>query len=217
MKTEVTRPLKLLWQAFSEVPGWPDAPLPARLRRLWPLVVPLAACIVIVVWVHGVREPFRVSVRAARAELQWLEQENEALRATLSEQTATEVNRQAAEARASLLDGPPALEARLATFAPQARARGWEASSQVYGLAEDTGPNPAAQPFAFIPARVRLEPRPGNPDRFNSLLEVLGTLAALPGRVEMTRVAVRSDAEGIPFVEVNLRAACRPPDEKTAQ
>lgn len=218
MKTEVSRPLATFWQALSEVPGWPDAPLGVRLRRLWPLALPLAGCAGLAIWMFLVREPLRREVRAAHAELTGLEEEAEQLRQALSDQTATDVATQAAAARALLLDSPAALQERLQAFTIGARTAGWEATYQTYGLAEDESAAGEGALFVFAPARVHLEPRQDNADRFNSLVATLQALAAMPGRVEITRVTVRADQPGVPVVDVNLRAACRPPaHEKAAQ
>lgn len=218
MKTEVSRPLATFWQALSEVPGWPDAPMGVRLRRLWPLVLPLMGCAALVAWTVFVREPVRREVRAAHAELVALEDETEQLRQALSDQTATDVTAQAASARSLLLETPSALQERLQAFAVKARTAGWEATFQTYGLAEDESVAGEGAPFVFAPARVHLEPRPDNSDRFSSLVATLQALAAVPGRIEITRMTVRADQPGVPVVDVNLRAACRPPaHEKIAE
>ncbi|MBE2215438.1 MAG: hypothetical protein IAE82_16305 [Opitutaceae bacterium] len=217
MKTEVSRPIATFWQALSEVPGWPDAPLTVRLRRLWPLVLPLVGCVALVAWTGLVREPARRETRAAHAELLALEQETEELRQTLSDQTAAELAAQAAAAQALLMDSPTALQDRLKAYAVQAREAGWEATFQIYGLAEDDAAAGEGARFVFVPARVRLEPRTDSADRFATLVATLGRLASLPGRIEITRVTVRADRPGVPVVEVNLRAACRPAHEKAAE
>jgi len=160
----------------------------------------------------------RARVRAAHAELLALESETAQLRQSLSEQAAEEISRQAAEARALLLASPAALEESLAAFLPQAREAGWEASWQTYGLSEDESSGPSGpDSLLFAPARVRLEPRAENTDRLTSLVATLDRLSNLPGRVEITRITIRTQPSGLPIAEVNLRAACRPADEKTAQ
>lgn len=218
MKTEATRPLAALWVALSEVPGWPDAPLRVRLRRLWPLALPLVGCLVLLVWTGLVREPLRRDVRAAHAGVLALEEETEQLRQSLSEQTAADLTTAAASARAQLLESPAVLQDRLQAFVTAARAAGWEATFQTYGLADDGTAAADGSLLVFAPARVRLVPLAGNSDCFTSLVATLARLAATPGRVEITRASVRSEAPGVPVVEVNLRAACRPPsDEKAAE
>jgi len=211
LKTEVSRPLATLWQALSEVPGWPDAPARVRLRRLWPLVLPLAGCLILAVWSGLIREPHRNGVRAAHAGLLTLEEETEVLRQTLSEQTATELTAAANAARALLLESPAVLQERLQAFIGDARAAGWNATFQIYAQADDGPSAEGDAPFILTPARVHLEPREGNADRYTSLVATLARLAALPGRIEITRVSVRADQPGVPVVDVNLRAACRVP------
>jgi len=217
LKTDVARPITGFWQALSEVPGWPDAPLGVRLRRLWPLALPVAGCAVLAFWTMFVREPMRDQVRAAHAELVALEAETDLLRQTLSEQTAADVTQQAAAARAQLLESPAVLEERLLAFVQRARTAGWEATYQIYGLTEkDTAGDPGTH-VLFAPARVHLEPRADNHDRFNSLLTSLTALAAIPGRVEMTRLVIRADQPGVSVVDVNIRAGCLPAHEKAAE
>lgn len=217
MKTDVSRPFHAFWQALSEVPGWPDAPIGVRLRRIWPLALPLAACAALVVWTEFVREPLRRSARAAVAELILIEEQIEQLRQTFSDQSAADVIAQATAAQTLLLASPADLQERLQAFAVQARAAEWSATFQTYGLADDEAAGAAAAYLAFAPARVHLVPGSENADRFNSLIATLTSLAAMPGRIEITRVAIRADPSGVPLVEVNLRAACRSTHEKTAE
>lgn len=205
------------WQALSEVPGWPDAPVSVRLRRMWPLALPLAACIALVIWTEFVREPSRRVARDARAELIVIEEEIDQLRQALSDQMAADVTAQAESADSLLLASPVDLQERLKAFAVQARTLGWEATFQTYGLADDEAGAGDVSHFVYSPARVHLEPRAENADRFNSLIATLTSLAATPGRVEITRVAIRADLPGVPVVDVNLRAACRPAHEKAAE
>lgn len=218
MKTDLMRPISSCWNALSEVPGWPDAPFGARLRRLWPLLLPLLGCIGIIAWVYGVREPMRARQRAAHAAVLALEQETANLRQASSDQTAEETTARAAAALGQLLDSPAVLEDRLAALVPATKAAGWDATYQVYGVAEEAASmGDGAAPYTFAPARMRLEPRAGNIDRFSSLIHVLNELASLPGQVEITRVSIRTNATGVPVAEVNIRAACRPTDEKAPQ
>lgn len=217
MKTEVSRPISGVWQALSEVPGWPDAPLVVRLRRMWPLALPLFSCVALVVWTSFVREPLRQAVRTANAEMLTLEQEAEQLRQALSDQTAVEITGRAAAARAQLLESPAVLQERLQAYAIQARSAGWEVTFQTYGLSEDGSAAGETAQLVYAPARVHLEPRAENTDRFNTLIGTLAGLAATPGRVEITRVSIRADLPGVPVVDVNIRAACRPTHEKAAE
>lgn len=216
MKTEVSRPLHTFWQALSEVPGWPDAPLTARLRRLLPLAVPVIASLAILAWTHLLREPHRQTVRAAQSELLSLEEEIVVLRQDCSEQLAAETVARAASARAQLLDSPAALTPRLEALAIQTRQLGWEMATQVYGVVEEDGASGLSL-MAHVPGRVNLTPRPDNTDPFNSLITALDRLTGPAGLLEITRVSIRADVPGVALAEVNIRAACRPVHEEAPQ
>ena len=206
------RPLASFWQAISEVPGWPDAPLGVRLRRLWPLVLPLAVCIVLASWIYLVREPHRAEVRADHAHLVALEDEVALLQQACSELLATELAERSTAAQERLLAGPADVQARLDTFAGRARATGWKVTAQVYGsvdmdtVAEET--TPAA--VMHVPARVRLEPRPGHADAFNSMFGLIRSLSGDAIGLDITALIIRADQPGVPVAEINLRASCRP-------
>lgn len=209
-KNNLAQPLAAFWQAISEVPGWPDAPLPVRLRRMWPLVVPLLVCSALAIWVWGMREPWRADVRARHAAALSLEEELTQLQQACSEQQAEELGERAASAQARLLESPSVVESRLEGFVGRARATGWKVSAQVYGSTDTAEGGEAMRPLVHVPARLRLEPRPGNPDPFNSLMGLLRVLLADDARFEITALSLQSDQPGTLVAELNVRAACRP-------
>lgn len=209
MKTEVPRPFASFWQAISEVPGWPDAPLRLRLRRMWPLVIPVVACAALAAWTWGMREPHRDEVRARHVGVLALEEEVAQLQQACSDQVAAELAAQADAARERLLGSPDDIQARLDLIVSRARSSGWKATAQVYGGSE-VDAEAASRAVTYIPARLRLEPRAGNPNAFNALMALLRSIVADEARFEITLLAIRAEQPGVLVTEVNLRAACRP-------
>ncbi len=208
MKTSLPAPFASLWQAISEVPGWPDAPLVVRLRRMWPLILPVLAGSAIAAWTWGVREPHRAEERMRHAAALALEQDVTDLQQACSEQTAADVAARASAAHERLLEGPAIVQERLDAIVNRARSSGWKATAQVYGVAEN-GVEGTSRAMVHVPARLRLEPRAGNPNAFNALMALLRTIVADEARFEMTLLSIRVEQPGVLVAEVNLRAACR--------
>jgi hypothetical protein len=215
MTNDSLRLLTGLWHVLSEVPGWPDAPRWMRVRRLLPALVPALGASALIGWNTAIREPARNTEQAAHAHLFALESDLADLRSRWSEQQASDLATRATEVGALLLDQPAAATPWLGALAEAARSRGWDASIQVYDLPDaSTG---AAGGIVFVSALARLQPTAPLAEPLRAILGLLEQFSSSGKRIDLTRMVVRADEPGRPSLEINLRVASRPPDEKTAQ
>lgn len=212
MPTRLRTSLRGLWLTLSDVPGWPDAPLPMRLRRLAPILVALAGIIGLLVWQYGWRRPEMRAVRAAHAPLVALEEEIASLARQWSDQQATELAARARAADAMLLASPADVPAFLRHLREEFLELGWDAVFQAY----DTFGVEAGADVQFVTAQARLTPTDQNARPFPSLLHVIDRFSAGTERIDLTRLGIRADEPGRLEVEVNLRIACRVDDEETS-
>jgi hypothetical protein len=214
LKTNLGRAVANVWLVLSEVPGWPDAPLGIRLRRVAPILVALVAAFILVGWKFGWREPELQEIRVLHSSVVALEEEVAALGMECSDQRAAEVAEQARAAMDSMLASHDEVTVQLRQLREQMRALGWDAVFQAYdaSMAEARG----AAGVEFASARGRLVPITGNPAPFRTLLGVFDQISAGPKRIDLIRLGVRADEPGKLEVELNLRIACRAPHEKTS-
>lgn len=205
--------LKVGWVVLTEVPGWPDAPLRARIARALPIVFPVVGIIGVLVWQFGVYDPGVRDQRARMQPLVELDRDVSTLRVTSSDRQLAEISVKAESASHLLLDTPKDLPGVLRELKKDAKERGWDASFQ----ASDTSDEPAADEaqITFLPVRGKLKPDPSNADPFASFLAVLEHLSATNKRIELTRVAIRADESRWQAVEIALRLACPATHEKT--
>jgi hypothetical protein len=198
------------WHILTEVPGWPDAPRQLRLRRLLPVVVPVAAMLLLLLWNQLWAHPRIQSVRTAYRPLLALEREVADLQLAGSDAKATEAASRAAEAERMLLPEPKQIGPVLNEFTRVALASGWEATFQAL-------PTPAASRSAdttmiFVSARGKLVPSADNTHAFASLLAFLTQFSPPNRSVDLTRLAIRADEQGRQTAEVFLRVGCRLPE-----
>jgi hypothetical protein len=198
------------WHILTEVPGWPDAPRRLRVRRLLPIVAPVAAIMLLLVWNLAWTHPRIQSARTAFQPLVALEQEVADLRFAGSDDKATEAAARAAEAGRMLLPEPKQIVPVLGEFTRAALASGWEATFQAL-------PAPAAShssdtPMSFVTVRGKLVPAAGNAQAFTSLLGFLGQFSPANRLVDLTRLSIRADEQGRQSAEVFLRVGCRIPE-----
>jgi hypothetical protein len=214
LKTDFLRFFVRIWLVLSEVPGWPDAPLGVRLRRVAPILVAAVGFAGLATWKYGWLEPAVTAARVAHAPALALEQEVGDLALACSDQQAAEVAEQARTAEQALLPSHDDVTAQLRQLRDQIRALGWEAVFQAYDSpTADAGAVPGIQ---FASVRGRLVPVAGNPAPFTTLLGVFDQFSAGTKRIDLTRLGIRADEPGKLEVELNLRIACRAPDEKTS-
>jgi hypothetical protein len=214
LKTRFLSFFTRIWLVLSEVPGWPDAPLTVRLRRIAPILVALIGVVAIVAWERGWRDPERHRIRASHSPLVGLDEEINQLRLVCSDQQAAESATEAEAAAAILLDSPDEVEAMLRDLRDRIRAQGWEAVFQAYDATTDVPETAGA--VQFVVARASLTPVEGKPAAFQSLLGVFDQISAAHKRIDLTRLGVRADEPGKLEVELNLRIACRVPHEEAS-
>jgi len=196
------------WHILTEVPGWPDAPRQLRLRRLLPVVIPVAAMLLLFFWDQVWSHPRIQSVRTAYQPLLALEREVADLQLAGSDAKATEAASRAAEAGRMLLSEPKQIVPVLNEFTRVALASGWEATFQAL-----PAPAHAADvPMSFVTARGKLVPSASNTHAFASLLVFLGQFSPPNRSVDLTRLAIRADEQGRQTAEVFLRVGCRIPE-----
>lgn len=213
MKTKIVSVLRAAWLVLTEVPGWPDAPAWARLRRALPVVLPgagMAAIVAWSVWVHG---PRVAAQRAALQPLLALEEEISTLQLACSEQQASELAGRAAAANRVLLEKPEEVAPFLRALKKEAAERGWEGNF----LASESTAEPAAEGarISYLPVRARLTPAANNAEPFPSLLALLERLSSAGKRIDLMRLAIRADDQRWQSVELNLRLARPVVHEKT--
>jgi len=151
LKSNLVKFGQAIWLILTEVPGWPDAPQRLRVRRLIPLVIPVAAMALLFLWNVAWHQPRIQATRTAHQPLLALEQEVANLRLLVSDLQATELSEHAAKSARILLPEPSQLTPLLETLTAKAHARGWEATfHQMTGSA--TPPAPDAQIY-FVSVR----------------------------------------------------------------
>ncbi len=216
MHTKLFRGFVILWRVLSEVPGWPDAPVLVRLRRVAPILVAILGMLALGVWKYGWHDPQIRAMRASHAPLLTLEEEVAALRLACSDQQAQEIATRAQQADTALVADPDDVAAVLRKLRERLLALGWDATFQAYdAVSADTGA--AATPgIVFAAARAELVPVKDNTAPFKSLLGVFDQISATNERIDLTRLGVRADESGKLAVELNLRVACRVPHEEAS-
>jgi len=216
LKTRLLRLFVRIWDVLSEVPGWPDAPVDVRLRRVAPMLAAVIGCLALTAWKYGWRHPEIEQVRSSHAYLLDLEQEVAALRLAFSEQQATTMSARAEAAAAALLDSPDDVAELLRQVREQIRTLGWDATFQAYDSVTDDDGVTAGAGVRFSAARAHLVPLADNPAPFQSLLGVFDQFSGLPKRIDLTRLGIRADEAGTLEVDLNLRVACRAAHEEAS-
>ena len=195
------------WRLLTEVPGWPDAPRNLRLRRLFPIVLPVAAMILFflwnLVWVH----PRIHAARTAHQPLQALEQEVEGLQQACSDLHASESAARAATVDQMLLTEPKQLTPILEKLKASAHSRGWEAT--FHPITVPTTPPPPEARVYFVTTHGKLVTTASNAQPFPSLLTCLEQFSTSDQWIDLMRLTLRADEQGRPSVEIYLRAGCR--------
>ena len=209
MKTKFTLRLQAIWQTLTEVPGWPDAPISVRIRRVLPITIPAVAFVLALIWNFAWVRPRVEAERAAHAGILDLVAEVEALREVSPEADAAAVAMEAQEASKSLLSDKAALPAELEKLRQLAQQHGWDATFQTVPVVPEDMPQGTL--ITFLQARGRLSPLAGNADPYPSLITLLERVSAGTKRIDLTRLAVRADEKGRHSVEVSLRVGCQPP------
>lgn len=213
MKTKALQLGHSVWLLLTEIPGWAEPSRVMRLRRALPILLPLAALLLLVGWNLAVRDPLQRATRREHAHLLGLERDIAALREIVTDQQAAESASRAREMAQRLQTGPEAITAQLAQLKSTAEEFGWDATFQASDTSLDTATDGAA--LMFLPVRARLAPQAANPAQLPSLLGLLERIPTSGKRIELTRLAVRADEQGKYAVELNLRLAARPTHEKT--
>ena len=207
--------LNAFWQILTEVPGWPDAPRKLRIRRLLPIIVPVVAMGLLVLWNLAWNLPHIQAERTAHQPLLAIEQEVADLQLAVTDLHATEVTAHAAEAGQILLPEPKQLTPTLETLKQNARANAWVAT--FHQITGSTTPPPPETQVYFIPVRGKLTPATGNTQPFPSLLAYLEQLSTSTKWIDLMRLTLRADEQGRPSAEINLRVGCRVSNEKTPE
>lgn len=213
MKTKPADALKNFWLMLTEVPGWPDAPAWARLKRALPVLVPCVGMLFFAVWYFAIHAPrVRLETEAALP-LIALEDEIAMLQLATSEQQVAELNERAASASRQLLDSPAEAAAFLKGLKKEAADRGFDATLISSEVSAESAPEGAL--VSFIPVRGRLVVGPGNTEPFVNLLALLDRFASAGKRIDLMRLAVRADDQKWQAIEVNFRLVCPAVHEKT--
>jgi len=205
LQTKAANKVRNVWLLLTEIPGWPDAPLWPRLRRMLPIAIPCVATAVIAIWTYGIQAPRFDAEVAALQPFAALEQEISSLQ-LFSEQEATELKERVALTSRSLLETPQELAPFLKSLKKEASDRGWEANFQASDLSGDPAGDGAV--VAYLPVRGRLVPSVGNSDQFSSLLALLERLSTVGKRIDLMRVSIRADEQKWHAVELNFRLVC---------
>ncbi|WP_404423135.1 hypothetical protein [Nibricoccus sp. IMCC34717] len=203
----------LFWLVLTEVPGWPNAPWPHRLRRLLPVLVPVIALISLAAWLYAIHLPQRNREAAAAAPLLALEAEVSSLALKISDSQASTLAATAAAARNRLVNDVDQRQRLLATLQQQATAAGWSVTFQ----AGDTPVVLNSRHFGSTSVRAVFKPAPENQRPLASLLTFLEGLTQSPKRIDLIRLSIRADELGWHSVEAGLLLAVPNPNEKVAQ
>lgn len=215
MNTDLTRFLRSTWHLLTDVPGWADPPLPLRLRRLVPIIVPVVASALLFGWLTFVRQPQMDQTREGYAHLVDLEDQIDQLRIACSDEHAEELARQAETASGLLLPSPEAAGDILRTIREAAAHHHWVGAFKDYQPGTDSNPN--QDRILFVPAAGKMKPERNNKHPFASLLALLAEFTASDFRIDMTRLSIRVDEASGPMAEVNFRIASHRSHEKAPQ
>jgi hypothetical protein len=153
--------------------------------------------------------------RLAHQPLQAVQEDIAALRLDCSDQQAAELSARAADAAKLAVEGPGGSSRLLDSLKERAARLGWAATWQ-------TSESPTVEPardaqVTYLQARGRLVPTDRKSSSFASLLALLEQFSANEKRIDLTRLAIRADEEGLHTVEVNLRLVRLVTHEKAAQ
>jgi hypothetical protein len=207
--------LDAFWRILTEVPGWPDAPRKLRIRRLLPIIMPVAAMGLLVLWNLAWNHPRIQEERTAHQPLLALEQEVADLQLAGPDLRATAVEARAAEVGQILLPEPTQLTPVLETLKENARSRAWVAT--FHQITDSTTPPPSGAQVNFLAVRGKLAPAAGNTQPFPTLLACLEQFSLSAKWIDLTRLTLRADEQGRLTAEVNLRVGCRLSHEKTPE
>ncbi len=210
MKTKPATSLKSFWFMLTEVPGWPDAPLWARLRRASPMLIPCLALLSIAGWQVFVEAPQVRSERAALNPLIALEEEITALQLAYADPETIALAERSEVVARLLFALPEDARSFLKTLKKEAADRGFEASFIIND--EPTTIAPADTRVSFIPVRGKLVPLASNADPFPALLTWLDRAGALGKRIDLMRLSVRADDKTWQAVELNFRLVALLPE-----
>ena len=213
MKTKPIVALANVWLILTEVPGWPDAPAWARLRRALPVIIPCIGMLVLAVWSFGFHLPRVKAEHEAALPLVALEDEVAMLQLASSEQQVAELAERAAEVSRLLLESPDEVVTFLRGLKKEAADRGFEST---FISSEGSG-EPASEGgrIAYVPVRGKLVPVAGNSEPFAALLALLERFASSGKRIDLMRLAIRADEQKWHAVEMNFRLVSPVPYEKT--
>lgn len=214
MKTRLQAAVRGAWTFLTVIPGWQDAGRVARFFYVLPLALPFAALLLLFGWDRLHRQAQIVQVRTACAEAARTAAEIESLRLEWSEEQAREAAAAGAQLREMLLRNSAEIGTMSVDMRARAAARGWNAVLYVNEL--DAVPGDTAAPAAlFRTVRGRLTPNAPNPAPFATLRAVLDDLVPAGRHGALTRLTVRADELGGLSVELGVRFAALPHDEKT--
>lgn len=212
MKTKPATSLKNFWLMLTEVPGWPDAPLWARVRRASPVLLPCLMLLLVGGWQIVFKVPQIRAERAALAPLIALENEIASLQLACSDQDAAALAERSAEVSRLLLASSDDVRSFLKILKKEAVERGFDASF----VSSDEEPAAAGEEAAivYVPVRGKLVPAETNTEPFPALLAWLERAGALGKRIDLMRLSIRADDKTWQAVEMNLRLIAPPPNEK---
>ena len=212
MKKHLKDFLRPTLRILTEIPGWPDAPRCFRVRRALPIVVPIAAIALLLLWHFAWTLPRIQREMTAQLPMQALAQEVADLQLSGTELQTIEVATRAAEANKQLLAKPSQLPATLEKLRDSARALGWQATLHPM-TGSPTPLTPDARVY-FLNARGKLTATTDNVQPFPTLLDCLDRLSSSAPWIDLLRLTLRADEKGRHSVEVNLRVGCLVPHEK---
>ena len=213
MQTRRQAALRTAWRFLTVIPGWQDAGRIARFFYVLPLALPFVALLLLFAWDRLVRRPQIEHVRAACAEARQLEAEIETLRLEWSDEQARELEAAGDRLRESLLRTSSEVGTLSADMRALALTQGWNAVLYENEPEQDTGEQ-AGPAVVFRTVRGRLTPTPQNPAPFATLRKLLDGLVPPDRHGALTRLSVRADEPGNLSVELGVRFAALPLDEK---
>lgn len=213
MKTKPPEALKNFWLMLTEVPGWPDAPAWARLKRALPVLLPCAGMLVFAVWHLAIHAPRVRAETEAALPLVALEDEIAMLQLATSEQQVVELNERAGAASRLLLESPEEAASFLKGLKKEAADRGFDANFVSSPVSNESAPEGSV--VSFVPVRGKLTPGSGNTEPFANLLALLDRFASSGKRIDLMRLAIRADEQKWQTIELNFRLVCPVVHEKT--
>ncbi|MGH8021909.1 MAG: hypothetical protein ACREIA_27235 [Opitutaceae bacterium] len=207
--------MRLAWHAFTEVPGWPDAPMRVRFTRFLPILVPCLGLVAILAWRTQVHDGEVRDTRNRYASLLDLEQQIESLRLARSDQEAAALRENAQRAAQFFVQRPEDMRACLDEIAKQCGALGWIGSFQAFDAASEE--EAGTDGLRFVPVVGKLTPAAGTPDRFLNLVRITELVFENSIRMDLTRLEASSDGSGNTSVGMGMRIGVRDGDEEAAQ